>query len=155
MFLLATLIPACDSSSPTFHMIYSACKLNKQGDGMQPWHTPFPIWNQAIVPCPVLTVASWSAYRFLRRQIWWSVIPISLRIFYSLLWSTQSELTYLYFKIAHNSRRQPISVLYSREALLSRVVIMEIKEKADLSLLRVFLGLLRVLTPNWPWMSLL
>ena len=118
-----------------------------------PWCTPFPLLNQSVFPC--LIVASWSAYRFLRRQIWWSVIPISLRIFYSLLWSTQSELTYLYFKIAHNSRRQPISVLYSREALLSRVVIMEIKEKADLGLLRVFLGWLRVLTPNWPWMSLL
>ena len=25
---------------------------------MQPWHTPFPIWNQSVVPCPVLTVAS-------------------------------------------------------------------------------------------------
>ena len=41
----------------------------------------FPIWNQSIVPCPVLTVASLPEYRFLRRQIRWSVIPISLRIF--------------------------------------------------------------------------
>ena len=24
---------------------------------MQPWRTPFPIWNQSVVPCPVLTVA--------------------------------------------------------------------------------------------------
>ena len=31
---------------------------------MQPRCTPFPIWNQSVVPCPVLTVASWSAYRF-------------------------------------------------------------------------------------------
>ena len=54
---------------------------------MQPWHTPFPIWNQSVVPCPVLTVASWPAYRFLRRQVRWSGIPISLRIFHSLLWS--------------------------------------------------------------------
>ena len=23
---------------------------------MQPWHTPFPIWKQSVVPCPVLTV---------------------------------------------------------------------------------------------------
>ena len=29
---------------------------------MQPWHTPFPIWNQFVVPCPVLTLASWPAY---------------------------------------------------------------------------------------------
>ena len=25
---------------------------------IQPWWPPFPIWNQSIVPCPVLTVAS-------------------------------------------------------------------------------------------------
>ena len=36
---------------------------------MQPWRTPFPIWNQPIVPCPVLTVASWPAYRFLK-MVW-------------------------------------------------------------------------------------
>ena len=27
-------------------MMYSAYKLNKQGDNIQPWRTPFPIWNQ-------------------------------------------------------------------------------------------------------------
>jgi len=27
-------------------MMYSAYKLNEQGDNIQPWHTPFPIWNQ-------------------------------------------------------------------------------------------------------------
>ena len=48
---------------------------------IQPWHTPFPIWNQSVVPCPVLTVASWPAYRFLRRQVRWSDIPISWRLF--------------------------------------------------------------------------
>ena len=31
---------------------------------IQPWRTSFPIWNQFVVPCPVLTVASWPAYRF-------------------------------------------------------------------------------------------
>ena len=58
-FLPATLIPACGSSSPAFCMMYSAYKLNKQGDNIQPWRTPFPIWNQSVVPCLVLTVASW------------------------------------------------------------------------------------------------
>ena len=61
--------------------MYSAYKLNKQGDNIQPWHTPFPIWNQFVVPCPVLTVASWPAYRYLRRQVRWSGVSISLRIF--------------------------------------------------------------------------
>ena len=36
-------------------MINSAYKLNKQGDNVQPWCTPFPIWNQSVLPCPVLT----------------------------------------------------------------------------------------------------
>ena len=91
IFFPAILIPTCASSSPAFHMIYSAYKLNKQGDNIQPWHTPFPIWNQSVLPCPVLTVASWPAYKFLRRQVRWSGIPISWRIFHSLLWSTQSK----------------------------------------------------------------
>ena len=50
-----------------------------------------PIWNQSVVPFSVLTVASWAAYRFLKRQIRWSGIHISFRIFHSLLWSTQSK----------------------------------------------------------------
>ena len=91
LFLLVILIPACASSSPAFLMMYSAYKLNKQGDNMQPWRTPFPIWNQSVVACPDLTVASWPAYRFLRRHVRWSGIPISWRIFHSLLWSTQSK----------------------------------------------------------------
>ena len=77
IFLLAILIPACASSSLAFHVMYSAYKLNKQGNNIQPWCSPFPIWNQSVVPCPILTVASWPAYRFLRRQIRWSDIPIS------------------------------------------------------------------------------
>ena len=81
IFLPAILIQTCASSSPAFLMMYSAYKLNKQGDNIQPWCTPFPIWNQSIVPRLVLIVASWPAYRFLRRQVRWSGIPISLRIF--------------------------------------------------------------------------
>ena len=36
IFFLAILIPACASSSLAFHMMYSAYKLNKQGDNIQP-----------------------------------------------------------------------------------------------------------------------
>ena len=43
--------------------MYSAYNLNKQGDNIQPWCTPFPIWNQSVGPCPVLPVASWPAHR--------------------------------------------------------------------------------------------
>ena len=79
VFLPAILIPTCASSSLAFCVMYSAYKLNKQDENIQPWHTPFLIWNQSMVACPILTVAFWSAYRFLRRQVRWCGIPISLR----------------------------------------------------------------------------
>ena len=76
IFLQAILIPPCTSSSLEFHIMYPAYKLNKQGDNIQPWCTPFPIWNQSVVPCPILTIVSWPAYRFLRKQVRWYGIPI-------------------------------------------------------------------------------
>ena len=93
IFLPEILILACASSISAFHMMYSAYKLNKQGDNIQPWHTPLPIWNKSVVSFPVLPVASWPACRFLRRQVRWSDIPMSLRIFHSLLWSTVKGLS--------------------------------------------------------------
>ena len=48
IFLPGILIPACASSSPAFLMLYSAYKLNKQGDNIQPWFSPFPIWDQTV-----------------------------------------------------------------------------------------------------------
>ena len=41
IYLLAILIPTYASSSPAFLIMYSTYKLNKQGDNIQPWHTPF------------------------------------------------------------------------------------------------------------------
>ena len=81
IFLLAILIPTCASSRPAFHMMYYAKKLNEQGVYIQPWGTPLLIWNLSIVPCQVLTVASWPEYRFHREQVRWSGIPVSWRIF--------------------------------------------------------------------------
>ena len=46
----------------------------KQGNNIQPWHTPFPIWNQSIALCPVLTATIGPTYRFLRKQVRWSGI---------------------------------------------------------------------------------
>ena len=48
IFLPAILIPACASSSLTFHMMVSGYKLNKQGDSIQPCVTQ---WN--FEPCRV------------------------------------------------------------------------------------------------------
>ena len=56
LILLAILIPACASFSPRFLMIYSAYNSNKQGDNIQPCHTPFPIWNQSVVPCCLVLI---------------------------------------------------------------------------------------------------
>ena len=58
IFLPTILIPSCASTNLAFLMMYSAYKLNKQGDNIQSWRTPFPIWNQSVVPCMDLTVAS-------------------------------------------------------------------------------------------------
>ena len=51
IFVPAVFVPVCNSPSPAFCMMYSAYKLNKQGDSMQPWRTPFPILNQSVVLC--------------------------------------------------------------------------------------------------------
>ena len=57
IFLPIILIPVCDSSSPGFHRMYFAQKVNKQGDNIQPCRTPFQNSN---VSCSmsVLTVTS-------------------------------------------------------------------------------------------------
>ena len=60
IFLLAILIPACASSRPVFLMMYSAHKLNKQGNNMQTCHTPLLIFNQSVFLCKVLTVVGFS-----------------------------------------------------------------------------------------------
>ena len=72
-------------------MVYSAYKLNKQGDNIQPWCTPFPIWNQSVVPCPVLTAASWLAYRRIKRQVRW-------------VWYSQLLKNFLQFAVIHTVR---------------------------------------------------
>ena len=55
--LPAILILVCHSSSPAFLMMFSAYKLKKQGDNIQPWTYSFSFWNQSVVLCPVLTIA--------------------------------------------------------------------------------------------------
>ena len=48
IFILAILIIAYASSSQAFHMMYSAYKLNKQGNNIQPVHTHFLVWSQCV-----------------------------------------------------------------------------------------------------------
>ena len=80
IFLLAILIPACESSGPAFYIMYSAYKLNKQIIySLDVLLSQF--WTRVLFLCPVLTIASCPTYRFIRRQIRWSGISIPLRIF--------------------------------------------------------------------------
>ena len=52
IFLLAILILVCASTSLAFRTMYSAYKLNKQGDNIQPWRTPFPAGTSLLgFPC--------------------------------------------------------------------------------------------------------
>ena len=43
------------------------------------------LFGTSLVPCPVLTVASLPAYKFLKRQNRWSGIPVSFRLFHSIV----------------------------------------------------------------------
>ena len=59
IFLPAIFIPACDSSSLTFHIMYLHISLiSRVTIYSLDVLTPFSIWTQSVVPCPVLTVAS-------------------------------------------------------------------------------------------------
>ena len=55
IFLPAILIQTCASSSLVFCLIYSAYKLDEQGDHIQPWLTSLPIWKQSGSNCCFLT----------------------------------------------------------------------------------------------------
>ena len=76
IFLTAILTPACPSSRPVFLMMYPAYKLNKRLT-IYSLEVFLSLFGTSLVPCPVLTVTSWLAYRFLKRQVRSSGIPIS------------------------------------------------------------------------------
>ena len=82
VYLRLLIFPLASRFQPELHSAWHLAwctlyKLSKQDDNIQSWCIPFPILNQSIVPCLLLTVASWSAYKFFRRQITWSGISIS------------------------------------------------------------------------------
>ena len=73
IFLLAILIPACASSNLAFHMMYSAHKLNKQGDNIQPWRTPLEyvsILKSRDVTLPTKVHLSSQSYGFSSSHVW-------------------------------------------------------------------------------------
>ena len=60
--LLAILIPGCALSSLAFHMLYSAYKLNKQGDSIQAWCAPFLVvpYMLSCFSCVWLFMTLWT-----------------------------------------------------------------------------------------------
>ena len=70
-------------------LVSGGARTGTQDDNIQPWCTPFSIWNQSA-----LTVAYWP-YRLLNRHVRWPDIPVSWRIFHSChlhsqrLWHSQ------------------------------------------------------------------
>ena len=68
--------------------MYSAYKLNKQGDNIQPCCTSVLTWTQYVVPCPVLTVVSISLH--------WSLRKAFLSLL-ALLWNSAFKCFYLSF----------------------------------------------------------
>ena len=72
IFLLAFVIPACASSSPAYYMMYSAYKLNKQSDNIQPWH-PSCLCAKLLKLCPThCEEPAWSLSKGFSRQEYWS-----------------------------------------------------------------------------------
>ena len=57
-----------------FHF-HSACKFSKQGDKYTALTSSFLIWNHPVVPCLVLTVASWNCIQVSQeadKVVWYS-----------------------------------------------------------------------------------
>ena len=52
--------------------MFSAHKLNKQFENIQPWCTPFHIWNQSIVPCPVLILTCKRIFQEAGQVVWYA-----------------------------------------------------------------------------------
>ena len=86
-----TLIPACVSSSPSFLMMYTAYKLNKQSDNIQVLTYSFP--NLEPVHCSMSgsNCCFLTCIQVSQEASKWSGVASSLRIFHSLLCSMQSK----------------------------------------------------------------
>ena len=89
ILLLAVLFPALihavwHFASCTLHISYISVNI-------QPWCTLSQFWTNLFFHVPFQLLLLDLHKGFLRRQVRWSDIPISLRIFHSLFWSTQSN----------------------------------------------------------------
>ena len=107
IFLLAILIPACASSSPAFCMMYSAYKLNKQGDNIQPWYTPFLIWNQSIVRSKTQNALSLTGL-IVEKKVWATESKIKYEKWYK--WDSECTLWKLHWQSLEDEVASNISL---------------------------------------------
>ena len=78
IFLPAIWISACDSFSPGFCMAYSAYMLIRRITIFSLVIFLSQFWEiESVVPCSILTVASWPTCKLLRRQVRLSAICLS------------------------------------------------------------------------------
>ena len=94
-----------------------------------------------------LTVASWSAYRFLKRQVRWYGISLSFRNFHNLLWFTQSKALARSIKQKYMFFRNSLAFLMIQQmlAICSLVVSKPQTEPLEDSNPN--------LQPSWKWME--
>ena len=81
IFLLVILIPAHASSSPAFRVKYSACKLNKQSDNIQPMMYSFPDLEPVYCSMSSSNCCFLTCIQVSQEASWWPGIPIYWRIF--------------------------------------------------------------------------
>ena len=80
IFLPAVLIPACASSSPAFLMMYSAYKLNEQGDNIQPCLAGRTPWTVCV--CKLANYQT--LYSFWSNRLLEPLLPLKGPDFYYL-----------------------------------------------------------------------
>ena len=91
ILLQEILIPACDSSSPAFFMMHFARKFNEQVDYNTGVSYCFPSFERVRCSISSSNCCFLTHIHVSQEAGEWSGISISLRIYHSLLWYTQSK----------------------------------------------------------------
>ena len=105
IFLWTILIPACDSSSLAFCMMYSEYKLNKQGDNRQPCRA-CAVHAKSLQSCLTLcdcidcSLPGCSVHGILQAILEWIAIPSSKESFYYSPNMNQSVVPYKILTVA-------------------------------------------------------
>ena len=125
IFLPAILIPAYASSNPVFLMMLNKQKLNKQGDNIQPWRTPFPVFRLGQSACS-LHLFYVCHYHCLMSCTWqttvlffWCVRWENGPCYFILIMSRSPVQFALLFNLKHKYLTPIITVLWHHQELYS------------------------------------